>query len=472
MKIELQLLGIELRDVEKVIQPSQNRLAHRGVGFEWSINSVSHIAEVMMAEFASEDRKNILTRTVDTSVTRIEKGYKLREANFGFENKKVVRNGKEVYIQIPYEPEAKHIRTIFEETIRGMEDKDIAEKINNLGCRTRERNTWAKDKTSIIGRRKGNKVSVKQLQKWRMNPIYCGVNEENWGDTEKRTILVKTDYDGIVTVDVFNKANNGKVFIKINDKNDVKILYNQKEVREIKRKQKFRKDFLFKNVVICDECLKPFKSGIPANGSSKQNKGYYFCDRKHKYIGYEKVVFDEKVNKFLDKIKFQDKYYQILEKTLVYRFRAEVQKVNKGHIDVDERVILLRTNMDEILTAIPKTHSENLRKGLEEKYNKLDSDLSALLDERNNLTITEEDLKEFLQLTKILMERPKEILVNVGSFEQQQAVNKLFFKELPTYTDIVNGTPKMTLFFKTLLENDSDKSLEVTLGGIEPPLQP
>jgi hypothetical protein len=86
MKLELHLLGVELRDTERVIQPSHNRLSHRGVGYEWSITSPSHISEVILAEIASEVRKDILSRTVDTSVNRMESYREIYRIN---ENKRM-----------------------------------------------------------------------------------------------------------------------------------------------------------------------------------------------------------------------------------------------------------------------------------------------------------------------------------------------------------------------------------------------
>jgi hypothetical protein len=61
-----------------------------------------------------------------------------------------------------------------------------------------------------------------------------------------------------------------------------------------------------------------------------------------------------------------------------------------------------------------------------------------------------------------LVELPKEMLMNVHSFEQQIAVNRLFFQELPTYSEIVNRTSKISLFFKVLSANTSEKDLDVT----------
>jgi hypothetical protein len=463
MKIELRLLGVELRDTERVIQPSHNRLSHRGVGYDWSDTSPSYIAEIILAEIASEDRKNILTRTVDTSVSRIETGYKVREAQYGYQNQRIVGNdGKYRVIQIPYEPEATFIRTIFEDSIAGnLSDKEITEKLNNLGCKTRVRNTWSKDKTTIIGKRDGQSLSVKQMQRWRQNPIYCGVNKEHWGETEKRVIIRKTEYEGLVSIDTFNRANKGKVFIQQKEDNSIKILYNQKPEKIIKQRLKFREDFLFKNVVLCPKCKNPFKASLPTS-EHKKRVPYYHCDRGHAYYGIPKADFDKNVNLFLDKIRFSDTHYAMLEKTLIYRFNKKRTELNKGHIQVDEQSIKIRTEIDEIMLAIQKSTNDNARKMFEEKLDKKIIELENIKEEKQNLTITEDELQDFLKELKKLVELPKEILMDVHSYEQQLAINKLFFAELPTYDDIVSGTPKLTIFFKMISTNEVQNGQDVT----------
>jgi hypothetical protein len=66
------------------------------------------------------------------------------------------------------------------------------------------------------------------------------------------------------------------------------------------------------------------------------------------------------------------------------------------------------------------------------------------------------------------VEHPADALVDVNSYEHQIAVNKLFFEEFPTYDDIVNRTPKLTLFFKLLSSENIDEDVDVSLLVIEP----
>ncbi|MDB5237539.1 MAG: hydrolase [Parcubacteria group bacterium] len=473
MKLKLHALGVELRDVEGIIQPSQNRLAHRNVGYEWSETSASHIAEAILSEISSEDRKNILTRTVDTSISRVETGYKLREANYGYQNKRILtEDGQYKYIQIPLEPEATYIRTIFEDSAASLlTDEEIVKKLKAMGAKTRSRNQYNKGRTAVIGTREGQPISVKQMQRWRKNPIYCGVNEENWGKTQKRKILTLTQYDGLVTIELFNRANRGKVFIEALPDRKVKILYNLKPEKLIKRRLKFREDFLFKNVVLCPSCRKPFKASA-SKSKSGEKVPYYHCDRDHKYYGVPKDEFEKEVYAFINDIKFSDQHYEKLKKFLTVKFMSKITELNSTHIEVDENIIKLRRELNEIYTALKRVTAPSAVQALETEYEQKLLEIQGAREERRSLELTEDDLNEFLEVAKQTVEHPSEILVDVHSFEHQIAVNKLFFEELPTYEEVVNRTPKLTLFFKVLSANTTDKALNVTPRGIEPRFQP
>lgn len=468
MKLTLASLGVEMRDAEGVIQPPQNRLAHRNVGYDWSTTSSSHMAEIILAEVASEDRKNILTRTVDTSITRVETGYKLREANYGYKNKRILtEDGQYKYIQEPYEPEAIFIRTIFKDSSESLlTDKEIVDKINTLGARTRLRHTYNKARTKVIGTKEGNKISVKQMQKWRQNPIYCGVINEHWGKLQKRTITSLAQYEGLISIDLFNRANKGKVFIELAPEKRVKILYDLKPEKIIKKRQKFRKDFLFKNVVLCPHCKNPFKASI-SKSKSKKAVPYYHCERGHKYFGVPKKEFEDNVYDFISRIRFSDLYYTKLKKFLTLEFRNKMNSLNDDHINLDEGLTKLREELKEIYNSIKKSKSPTVLDSLEKEYEEKLAEINTREEERKALRITEEDLTEFLETSKAIVEHPEDILVDVQSFEHQIAVNSLFFEELPTYTEILSGTPKLTLFFKLLSSSNDKEDVLVTLQRVE-----
>ena len=66
------------------------------------------------------------------------------------------------------------------------------------------------------------------------------------------------------------------------------------------------------------------------------------------------------------------------------------------------------------------------------------------------------------------MECPAEILLNIDNPTKRQALFGLVFSETPTYDDILNGTPKLTLIFELSKENSQLKNQFARDVGIEP----
>lgn len=107
LKNGLEGLGVKLLDVSGVIQPKVNTLEHLGVEFPWSVVSPSEKNELMKAQDSKEEVSTILTRMIGAEVSLVQGGYKVREENDGFTNKRVYVDNKKKMIQVP-DPERAH----------------------------------------------------------------------------------------------------------------------------------------------------------------------------------------------------------------------------------------------------------------------------------------------------------------------------------------------------------------------------
>lgn len=64
------------------------------------------------------------------------------------------------------------------------------------------------------------------------------------------------------------------------------------------------------------------------------------------------------------------------------------------------------------------------------------------------MEITECHIKQFINYVEYAMEHLEFLLLQSENMTKQQAMFGLLFEELPTYDEIVNGTPKLSLVFK------------------------
>ena len=66
------------------------------------------------------------------------------------------------------------------------------------------------------------------------------------------------------------------------------------------------------------------------------------------------------------------------------------------------------------------------------------------------------------------MEHPYELLLDKQNLHQQQALFRLVFEEIPTYQNILDGTPKLSLILQQKRTSSEKKSQSVIRLGFEP----
>ena len=108
---------------------------------------------------------------------------------------------------------------------------------------------------------------------------------------------------------------------------------------------------------------------------------------------------------------------------------------------------------------------------MREKFEKDVEDLEAKIKmarkERTQIEVKESDIKAFIQEVKKIVEHPAEIILDTSNLESHNNIFGLMFEKLPTYDELVSGTPKMAWIFDSFTKN-SPKEVIVTLRGVGP----
>ena len=71
-------------------------------------------------------------------------------------------------------------------------DKEIVDRVNAMGYRTKKNNVWDKNHQKTIGQTGGDIMTTKRLQHLIKKPIYCGVVVEKW----TKNLPIKAPYAG------------------------------------------------------------------------------------------------------------------------------------------------------------------------------------------------------------------------------------------------------------------------------------
>ena len=464
MKAQLKSYGVQLRDVGGIIQEEKNHFEKYGLKYEWSVESPSEMSELTEVKGSELNRRRILRQLLEAEVILVNDGYHIGNPNDGYISKRIDVDMKKRYVLEPDLERSKYFIEMFKLRAEGVySDKEIVEKINTMGYKTKVRRKWNKLKTAVVGKNKGQPLDVKTFQKIIQRPIYCGIICEKW--TNYRP--VKAKWNGLVSIDIFNKANAGKVYIGKLGNNGFEILYNQKASKILDKRNTFRNDFPYKNILACPICREPLTAS-KSTGKRKIKYGAYHCTRGHKRYAVIQKTAEDTFSSYLTKIQFDERFLRVIENVVFKKYRMEEGSVVDKSNQMSKRVIELKEQKQLKLRAIETANSSIVKADLEKEYEELHLESQRAQEERNRLDITEDEIHDFMKYTRDLMEHPTEMLDKLENKQEQVALYSLFFEEFPTYEEIASGTPKLTFMFKVKNENKDEKSQVVRDRGVEP----
>ena len=459
MKRELFIRGVEAVDVAGVIQPKRNTLEDLGISYPWSLSSPSERTETMEAADAASELKKILTRTIGQSIRNTQEGYRSRRPADGYANERVFIEGKKKTIQIPHPERARFYIAMFELRAQGLLDSEIVARINAMGYRSEIQNRYNKEHTKIVGQRGGNPLTVKQLQRNIRNTIYAGVLCEKWTNYQP----VKAQYPGLVSVELFNRANKGELALITNTDGAIELVRGK---ARSERRSRNNPLFPFK-FILCPVCRKPFL-GSESRGKSGKKIPAYHCARNHTRVGVNKKVFEESISKYIGSLRFQPDLLNGLEVSFLHKYRQREQEIVQASGEIHTHIGELEAEQASKLKAFEATKSSVVREKLEQEIEALEVRIKSTGAERKKIQITRDDIKTFMAEARKIMEHPAEMLLNPKDIRVQCDLFSLVFEKTPTYAEIVNGTPKLSYAFELSSTFVPDENQWGCPQGIEP----
>lgn len=465
MKNELAKRGVEMVDTMGMIQASQNTLADLDIEYDWSRYSPSAVTEAVVSTTSKQEITTMQTRMIGQEIRLTRQGYKVRAPQDGYRNVKVYdENGKKRTIMETEPSRAKYLLAMFTLRAEGqLTDAEIVDRVNAMGYRTRTFKRWNKGHTKIVGTSGGVPLIVKRIQEIVQRPIYAGFTLEKWTNGKP----IKTKFDGLVSLDIFNKANRGKIFIQQETDGTYTVLYDYHPERIVLKKTKYNPMFPYKNVIACPEC------GNPLLGSSSRNKrgnrfAYYHCSRGHKYVSFSKAFLEKVVEDYVNDLHFNSESLFVLNALLIDRFHDRQSEILQETAAAGQSVVELELLKKQAIDAFKTATSDLMRHELEREAVDLDNQIQAARTQRTKLEIVESDIDDFIRRAKTVIEHPSKLLLNTANMRQQELLYSLVFDELPTVAELDSGTPKLSWYFR--LSEDSGGTESVLAGppGLEP----
>ncbi len=464
LKKQLAKFDVKLVDAYGVIQESINTLEHLGVKYDWSTISQSSVAEHVMAENAKFEATNILTRTIGQQITLVRDGYHVGKCDDGFMSKKTIFGSKKKTIRVIDPERAPYYKKMFEmRAANTFTDQEIVDTINYMGFKTKIRNRWSKEDSTIINSVGNKPLTVKRLQEVIARPVYCGVNFHKWTDYKP----IKSHSDALVDIDTFNKANRGKIFIVKKENDEYGILYNYYPEKQAHRRNKNNADFPLKNFILCPLCNKPFKGSSP-RGKSGKRFPIYHCDRGHKYYGIKKQSFEDNFNQLLNNIEMRAKFSKHFDLFIIDAWRTKKEDLDQTSCAISRNLTDLKNQQSLVIDQLTRTNNDLIRIKLEEKIENLEKEILEANSQIEQIDLKEKEIKEFIEYSRMLVEHLNDLFNFTENPKQKQALASLVFDNFPNYDQIVSGTPDLTLIFDKKQSEKETKSYLARDVGIEP----
>ena len=442
MKAELAKYGVQMVDTYGVIQPSINTLDDLGFEYDWSRYSPSEVTENVLSVTANQEVTTILTRLMGEEIRLTQQGYRTRWATDGYINKKVYVDGKRKPIQVPHPERAKFFVAMFELRAQGLSDPEIVARVNAMGYRSVVQQRWNKEHTEVIGRRGGRPVTVKKLQSIIENTIYAGVLCEKW--THYRP--VRAQYAGLVSIDLWNRANRGRLIIREHQDGSVELIKNNKSKTGTYR-NRYNPLFPFK-FIRCPLCGKEMR-GSESRSKSGKRVAYYHCSRpEHEYLGIPKGDFEASITRYVQSLRFNPAILPGLEATFLNKYREREQEIVSASAHMQESIADLEAVQAQKLEAFTVSKSAVVRAKLEKEIEALEARINEAGGQRFSIQISRDDIKAFMADAQRVVEHPAEVLLEQEDQRLKRELFGLVFEEMPTYSEIAVGTPKLSLIFE------------------------
>ncbi|MEK7571531.1 MAG: hypothetical protein AAB553_04615 [Patescibacteria group bacterium] len=397
-------------------------------------------AEILEAERAKDEMRDIMSRMIGAEIRYARMGYWVREAPIGYLLEKIeTPNGKRCILK-PHPTESQWITKTFELRCRGnIDDHQIVEEINKLGFKTRiDYVRDPKDRTKIIKEHGGNALNIKGFWRYIQNPIYAGVNTEKWNNG----VAVKCKFPGLVSIETFNQANKGKNFIT-EENGEVKI-YKKAPPEYLLKKGVRNPDFPYK----CPHCVRPL-IGSATKGRLGKYYPAYHCDKRGHYFRVTKDDFEKTITTFVTNIKLAPDYSDELVTTVINEWEKREKEMQKDEVTIDSKIAELKTQIKMTVDKIKILTSEIAIKYLEEDLIKLEQQIADLLvekgkaiaDKPTDMHIVMAYIKYYLDNMQYLLLEHTDPVIRANSFG-------VLFDEAPTYQEIESGNQDLAYFIK------------------------
>jgi len=139
LKLQLDRCNVRMVDIYGVIGTQKvNTLEHLGVSYKWSVYNPTKNSEILEAERASDEKRDIMSRMIGAEIRYARMGYFMRKSPLGFMSQTVETVNGSRQVLVPDPESAPWIIAMFElKARRTLSNMQITDKINEMGYKSK-----------------------------------------------------------------------------------------------------------------------------------------------------------------------------------------------------------------------------------------------------------------------------------------------------------------------------------------------
>lgn len=463
-KQQFKNLWVTLKDTYWIIWEDRNVIEIEWINtdkYNWAMSNTNQIAENVTVMMSENERNTILQRMLWQAIKNNMRWYKVRNSEYWYQNKKVMTNFWRKTIQVENKEEAVYIKKMFELKARwDLSDEKIVEEINLMGYRSRKKVKWNKEKTKIIGNVWDKSLNVKQFQRFIKMSIYAWIVCEEWTWNKP----VKTPYDWLVSLEVWNRANKWKYRIIKDSNSEYEIEFykweNRLEEPIIQKHKNYNPDYPYGRVLVCPIC----KWHLTAEKSRSKNltyHHYYSCRwkkwAKHTNYWLRRKPTDDYIVDLFSSIKFDKNVSEIFDV-----LSKEVYDNRKSIYSEKNEIILrnikeLESKKDFIVWNIQNLiNYPDLLEAQNQELQNINQKIKELSYKKNN-SWTLMGLKRFQDSSKKVLEHLDKLVLQRENLDVIQLVFDVVFDGKIEFDEMKSRTPITKEFLALGTKTDFQK---------------
>ncbi|MDO6732840.1 hypothetical protein Q4577_22755 [Marinovum sp. 2_MG-2023] len=230
-----------------------------------------------------------------------------------------------------------------------------------------------------------------------------------------------------------------------------------KETRAEQGNHRHNPEFLLRHVVACPKCERPLVASR-SKGKSGNYFGYFHCNRGHKYFGVSQKVFEKTVGNYLDSLQAKPGFLPLFREVVRDVWIQKNRSRKQDGVQICQHISATQQRQASLVDKIASSKSAVVQGKLEAQIEDLEGTIKTARQQLQSTGVREDEIDAYFDIAKKLMEHPTKHIMNAPTKEKTEKLWSFVFQERPTYQDLVDGTPELTLIYRLNRDTGADEN--------------